>query len=39
MKTEQTLAIQIDGDNIPSTYTKACMEEIATYGNPTINHI
>ena len=31
------LAVLIDGDNIPSAYVKEMMEEIAKYGNPTIN--
>jgi len=33
------LAVLIDGDNIPSAYTKEMMEEIAKYGNPTIKRI
>jgi len=33
------LAVLIDGDNIPSTYVKEMMEEIAKYGNPTIKRI
>jgi uncharacterized LabA/DUF88 family protein len=33
------LAVLIDGDNIPSAYVKEMMEEIATYGNPTIKRI
>jgi len=33
------LAILIDGDNIPSTFVKDMMEEIAKYGNPTIKRI
>ncbi|MEJ2635239.1 MAG: NYN domain-containing protein [Calditrichia bacterium] len=33
------LAVLIDGDNIPSAYVKAMMEEIAKYGNPTIKRI
>lgn len=33
------LAILIDGDNIPSSYIKEMMEEIAKYGNPTIKRI
>ncbi|GGX26210.1 NYN domain-containing protein [Aquimarina muelleri] len=33
------LAVLIDGDNIPSTYIKEMMEEIAKYGNPTIKRI
>jgi hypothetical protein len=33
------LAILIDGDNIPSSYVKEMMEEIAKYGNPTIRRI
>lgn len=32
-------AVLIDGDNIPSTYIKEMMEEIAKYGNPTIKRI
>lgn len=33
------LAVLIDGDNIPSTYVKEMMEEIAKYGNTTIKRI
>jgi uncharacterized LabA/DUF88 family protein len=33
------LAVLIDGDNIPSAYVKEMMEEIATYGIPTIKRI
>jgi uncharacterized LabA/DUF88 family protein len=33
------LAVLIDGDNIPSSYVKELMEEIAKYGNPTIKRI
>ncbi len=33
------LAVLIDGDNIPSSYVKEMMEEIAKYGNPTIKRI
>jgi uncharacterized LabA/DUF88 family protein len=33
------LAVLIDGDNIPPTYVKEMMEEIAKYGNPTIKRI
>ncbi|MEM7655943.1 MAG: NYN domain-containing protein [Bacteroidota bacterium] len=33
------LAVLIDGDNIPSAYVKEMMEEIATYGNPSIKRI
>ncbi len=33
------LAVLIDGDNIPATYVKEMMEEIAKYGNPTIKRI
>lgn len=34
-----TLAVLIDGDNIPASYIKEMMEEIAKYGNPTIKRI
>ncbi|MFT4770885.1 MAG: uncharacterized LabA/DUF88 family protein [Cryomorphaceae bacterium] len=34
-----TLAVLIDGDNIPSAHVKEMMEEIAKYGNPTIKRI
>ena len=33
------IAVLIDGDNIPSAYVKEMMQEIAKYGNPTINRI
>ncbi|PLX01081.1 MAG: Maebl [Marinilabiliales bacterium] len=33
------IAILIDGDNIPSSYIKEMMAEIAKYGNPTIKRI
>lgn len=36
---ELTLAVLIDGDNIPSAYVKEMMEEIAKYGTPTIKRI
>ncbi len=36
---DKTLAVLIDGDNIPSAYVKEMMEEIAKYGNPTIKRI
>jgi len=36
---ELKLAVLIDGDNIPSSYVKEMMEEIAKYGNPTIKRI
>ncbi|WP_062060396.1 NYN domain-containing protein [Aquimarina longa] len=36
---ELNLAVLIDGDNIPATYIKEMMEEIAKYGNPTIKRI
>jgi len=36
---DKTLAVLIDGDNIPSRYVKEMMEEIAKYGNPTIKRI
>ncbi|MFN8206106.1 MAG: NYN domain-containing protein [Bacteroidales bacterium] len=39
MSQETRLAVLIDGDNIPSAYTKEMMEEIAKYGNPTIKRI
>ena len=39
MEKEKTLAVLIDGDNIPSKYIKEMMEEIAKYGNPTIKRI
>jgi len=34
-----TLAVLIDGDNIPSAHVKEMMEEITKYGNPTIKRI
>ena len=33
------LAVLIDGDNVPSSYVKEMLEEIAKYGNPTIKRI
>lgn len=36
MNSETRLAVLIDAENIPSTYLKEMMEEIAKYGNPTI---
>lgn len=39
MEKDLKLAVLIDGDNIPSAYTKEMMEEIAKYGNPTIKRI
>ena len=33
------LAVLIDGDNVPSTYVKEMLEEIAKYGNPTLKRI
>ena len=39
MSTDIKLAVLIDGDNIPSSYVKEMMEEIAKYGNPTIKRI
>lgn len=39
MKTDLHLAVLIDGDNIPSSYVKELLEEIAKYGNPTIKRI
>jgi uncharacterized LabA/DUF88 family protein len=39
MSQDTRLAVLIDGDNIPSAYTKEMMEEIAKYGNPTIKRI
>jgi uncharacterized LabA/DUF88 family protein len=39
MTTETKLAVLIDADNIPTTYLKEMMEEIAKYGNPTIKRI
>ena len=38
-RTNINIAVLIDGDNIPSAYIKEMMEEIATYGNPTIKRI
>ena len=37
--TNKNLAVIIDADNIPSAHIKEMMEEIATYGNPTIKRI
>jgi len=34
-----SLAVLIDGDNIPSAFVKEMMEEITKYGNPTIKRI
>lgn len=39
METDLKLAVLIDGDNIPSGAVKEMMEEVATYGNPTIKRI
>jgi len=39
VSTDIKLAVLIDGDNIPSSYVKEMMEEIAKYGNPTIKRI
>jgi len=39
MEKDKTLAVLIDGDNIPSRYIKEMMEELAKYGNPTIKRI
>lgn len=39
MNIDIRLAVLIDGDNIPSSYVKEMMEEIAKYGNPTIKRI
>ena len=39
MAAEIKLAVLIDADNIPTTYIKEMMEEIAKYGNPTIKRI
>lgn len=39
MRTENKLAVLIDGDNIPSKYVKEMMEEITKYGTPTIKRI
>ena len=30
------IAVLIDGENIPSAHVQEMMEEIAKYGNPTI---
>ena len=39
MEQEIKLAVLIDGDNIPSSYVKDMMEEIAKYGVPTVKRI
>ena len=39
MSTDLHLAVLIDGDNVPSSYVKGMLEEIAKYGNPTIKRI
>lgn len=39
MEKDLKLAVLIDGDNIPSSYVKEMMEEIAKYGNPTVKRI
>ena len=39
MNTDQNLAVLIDADNIPSSYVKEMMEEIAKYGKPTVKRI
>lgn len=39
MNKDKNLAVLIDGDNIPSKYTKEMMEEITKYGIPTIKRI
>lgn len=39
MKKDLTLAVLIDGDNVPSKYIKEMMEEIAKYGVPSIKRI
>ncbi|UOB18891.1 NYN domain-containing protein [Abyssalbus ytuae] len=39
MKPDLSLAVLIDGDNIPSQYVKELLEEVAKYGNPTIKRI
>ncbi len=39
MEKELKLAVLIDADNIPATYVKEMMEEIAKYGVPTIKRI
>ncbi len=36
---ETTLAVLIDGDNIPAGQVTEMMEEVAKYGNPTIKRI
>ena len=36
---ELNLAVLIDGDNVPATYVKEMLEEIAKYGNPTLKRI
>ena len=33
------LAVLIDGDNVPSSYVKEMLQEIAKYGNPTVKRI
>lgn len=39
LSADLNLAVLIDGDNIPSTYVKEMLEEIAKYGNPTVKRI
>ena len=39
MDKDLSLAVLIDGDNIPSKYVKEMLEEIAKYGNPSIKRI
>jgi len=39
MNKDQNLAVLIDADNIPSSYVKEMMEEIAKYGKPTVKRI
>ncbi|MBR9758651.1 MAG: NYN domain-containing protein [Algicola sp.] len=39
MSPDLHLAVLIDGDNVPSSYVKEMLEEIAKYGNPTIKRI
>jgi len=39
MSVELHLAVLIDGDNVPASYVKEMLEEIAKYGNPTIKRI
>lgn len=39
MNNDFHLAVLIDGDNVPSSYVKELLEEIAKYGNPTIKRI